>query len=1030
MSRFLALTLFFGSGLTSLIYEVVWMRRLTLTFGHTVMAVSTVVTAFMLGLALGSLLGGRWADSRPRRWLATYGQLEIAIGLWGALSPRLLDSVDRWVAPNGVFSAFLGALLVLTPPTVLMGATLPVLSRVMVRELAEMGLGLSWLYGSNTLGASLGAALAGWWMLPTLGLTRSLLLTAAASVTLGAVAWAAARGPKDRPPRPGTEPAPIRAPGGLAAAMALAGIASMGLQLAWTRALAQLMGSSTYAFSTILALFLAGMGLGSGLLSICWFARRPGPRHLAGLLILTGAMAGASHAVLGALPDLALRLKPMLSPDLPRMLASSALLAGLVVLPATLLMGLSLPLAAVLESERLERLGRSLSLVYSVNTLGCILGASAVGFFGIPRLGVQTTLLLSAGAYLAAALLVWPRPAVGLAALAVAAGLFGLPAWSLARMGSAPGLYREVPVREPAFYRDGLSCTVTLLFDENGGPVLKVNGKTDASLYPGDLQTQLLCGYLPGFLHPRPERVAVIGLGSGLTAHALATFPALRALDVAELEPAVVEAGRYWSGFNGRLLQDPRLEIFPTDGRTFILSQPEGYDVIASEPSNPWIAGVANLFTTEFYRVCRQRLRPGGIMCQWLQLYGLSDREMRRILTTFFQVFPHGGVWQSAQGDLLLVGSEQPVELDLERVAGLYRTVPVLRRDLCSIELYRPETVAGLYVLDRETALRKLSLTPLNTDDLPLLEFSAPLSFSQSTASAMNWEVLAAARGSEPLLPPGVPDTPANRIGAGFAWIRLGRHADIRRLTRYRDLPDCRLVAARSAELLGDANAELLYKEALEEAPDDPLTLWLVAVGRIRAGQLEVARQLLERLERHPLFGFEEPVMLEHSNVLLRLNRGPEALQWARAATRLEGASFLAWTKLAQVQQSQGLSAEALQSFEAALRQNDCYVPARAGRAEILASLQRFGEAEEAFRALLELRPQEAGAWFNLGVCLERDGRPGEARRAYQKVLLLEPGHPRALARLKELSLRETSAELAEGRAWCLSGRYSSPGTR
>ncbi len=614
----------------------------------------------------------------------------------------------------------------------------------------------------------------------------------------------------------------------------------------------------------------------------------------------------------------------------------------------------------------------------------------------MPELGVQLTLKLSAGLYLVAALVVTLRPLAVLAALALGAGIAWLPPWNLAHLQSGAGLYDKAALPDaPAFYRDGLSSTVSVEVDAEGEMSLRVNGKVDASLHPLDLGTQNLLGYLPGFLHQNPRRIAVIGLGTGLTVRALANFPEVEQLDVVEIEPAVVEAGQLWAGYNGRVLQDPRVRLHLTDGRNFIHTASGKLDVIVSEPSNPWIAGVGNLYTLEFYRACSDRLGPDGIMAQWFHLYGISETELARVLSTFYAVFPEGGVWETGPGDILLIGSQKPVTLDLTRVRQVLGGSHDARRSLINLELFTPESLAGLYLLDRKAALSLLRTDPLNTDDRPMLEFMAPLSFGRPGLETLNRELLLTVRGAEPLLAPGVERTPANLTRAGQAWVRMQRHPDaFRALAPIKDEPGARLAMARSADLQSDPRAEQLYKQALEDAPQDPATLWQVSRYLIGRGMHGAAEPVLSRLGEIGMEGFEEQILVEHARVLSKMGRSLEALARLAQATRLRFASHVSWLEKGRLEARLGRSREALTSLERALELNRASLGARLARAQTLDSLKLWGEAATAWRGVLELKPDQPRAWSHLARCLRELGKEDEARHALEQVRALQPEHP------------------------------------
>ncbi len=1008
--RKLALGLFFLSGATALIYEVLWTRRLTLTFGHTVLAVSTVVTAFMLGLALGSRSGGRWADRQahggagPDRFLAAYGALEVAIGIWAAFSPWLLAAVEQayfrasaahWPGPALQLVCWTGSLLVLTPPTLLMGATLPVLSRLLVRGQGELTRGFSGLYAMNTLGAALGAAMAGWWMLPTMGFLGSVLATALVNVGVGGLAWRAARRSKE-PFSTGetpSQPSPFQA-SSLGLAMGLAGLAAMVFQLAWTRGLALVLGSSTYGFSTTLAVFLTGLGLGSALVGL---RKRPaGPGQLALVLGLTGLAGALSQFALGYLPHLASQLIRHSSPTVTGIVGPVAVLSAMVILPATVLMGIALPLASAMAAADLERLGRRLSFIYAANTVGCIVGAALGGFVAIPAVGLQPTLKLASCLYVVAACLVvppfWLRWVGALAVNAVLV-IYLLPAWNLAWMAAGTAIYaREGLTREmtpPVFYRDGLSCTVSVDLESPRHVALRVNGKVDASLSFYDMQTMLLLGYVPALICQNPRRAAVIGLGSGFTLHALASVPTLENIDCAEIEPAVVEAGRYFAGYNGHVLEDRRVKIHLADGRTFLQGGLKDLDIIVSEPSNLWIAGVANLYTREFYESCRQRLASGGVMCQWYHIYNSSPEEVETVLATFYSVFPHGSVWQSAESDILLVGSQTPLNVSLDRLRSLWDSSDALRRDFCSIGLYQPEFVLGHYLAGREKLT--FPLAAKNTDDRPLLEYSAPLSLYRADDSGECLRLLMRARGPAPEMPPGISPSPRLWLAAAHVWTILKRPHDLASIrAQIEDLPGLTLFEAQLAQTEPGPRADRLYQQALEEQPEDLLTLFLVARFRFEDRQYGQAEPLLARLARTPLPGCEEWTLLMHAIALENLNRIPESREQLQRATRLGTGASTPWTRLGGLEQRANQQQAAATAYAQALERNQTDMEAWEGYGPALLASGHLQQAVQANRTALLLQPHNVTLLMNLAKSLLASGDP-EANRILERVLELDP---------------------------------------
>lgn len=780
----LILALFVASGATGLVYEVLWTRALSLVFGHTIFAVTTVLAAFMLGLSLGSAILGRLAH-RAGSPLRLYAALEGGIAVSALAVPSLVDAVAPLT--HGLVAAeastltvsltqFCLVLPILLPPTVLMGGTLPVLVRVTGEGTETLDVRAGSLYAANTLGAVAGVAAAGFVLLPALGNRGAGRLAVTANLALAGIAWGLSRRPRlgarvarpDRPLPPERNVPPSTRWAALAA-LTTSGAIAMAGETAWVRALSLVIGSSTYAFTAMLLAYLLGIGLGSA----AYTARAPRPT----LRLLGGIQLGAAGG--GALALLAFRRMPDLFlwgfalSDAPA--AVQALQVGLCILtllPSTLALGATFPCAVALAARPGEEAAGAVGRPYALNTLGAIAGTVLAGFIAIPTLATEGTLraAVAASATIAVLLLAWDRwgasssapgerspdpawrrAAAGLGAVALGVAAIALPAWDRRLLTSGVAIYGETYLNTPGglpaflagerllYYRDGLSATVSVHANPRGR-FLRINGKTDAST--GDMPTQLMLGHLPLLLHPAPRQVFVLGLASGTTAGAVLQHP-VRRVDVVEIEPAMVEAAGFFARENREALRDARLHLHIADARQFLLATPTQYDVIIAEPSNPWIGGMASLFTKEFFALARSRLRPGGLMLQWVHGYGLAPEDLRMIVRSFRAVFPFTTLWGPARADYLLLGAPGPLQLDLatlgERVAGS----PGLRQDLESIGFGIPEALLADFLLGETDLARYAGEGSLNTDDRLPLEFSAPLSLYRETVAENRRAILA-----------------------------------------------------------------------------------------------------------------------------------------------------------------------------------------------------------------------------------------------------------------------------------------------
>jgi spermidine synthase len=755
---------FFLSGMCGLIYQVVWTRALSLIFGHTTFAISTVITAFMGGLALGSHVLGKWADREGgaiaalggSRQFVMYGILELCVGLYCLATPALfavVESVylrfsDLPFHGMSVLRFFL-CCLVLIFPTFCMGGTLPLMTKFLTRRSSELGARLSSLYFINTLGAVAGTFLAGFYLIRTAGLGATLQCAAVINIGIGLLVYVLNRnlGSIDitTPADEGASPLPgdLRL---IVSLFALTGFASMMYEICWTRSLALSLGSSTYAFSAMLTTFLLGIALGSLLYRRYAGTHRFTARDFGLLEIGISIACLLTVPLLGKLPAVFVSLFPFVKKSYDLVLALDFLLSALTMLVPTTLMGFVFPLVGNLAARRIADLGRSVGNIYAVNTAGCILGSFLTGFFIIPLAGIQETLRLAVLLNFIAGIAVLRKDLLRPLHLGAAAAfvllVISMPRWNTAVMNSGVAIYAErmgttglqtaASGERPIFHRDGITTTVSVFSFGENRITLRLNGKADASTAAEDMPTQLLLGYIPALYHPAPRDVFVIGLGSGITAKAVLDFPEVRSAVCAELEPAVVEANRYFTPYNGNVLHNPRMRVVLDDGRNALLAGRSRYDLIISEPSNPWIAGIASLYTREFYGSSLQNLREGGIFCQWLQIYNIQPRDIRMIFKTFFSVFPEGAVWIGSHGDLLLLGSAKPLTLDWGRLEKMYAHPP-FRKAMSEIGLGAPDALFGHYITDAETLSPLFIPAVYNTDDLPILEFSAPMSIYAST---------------------------------------------------------------------------------------------------------------------------------------------------------------------------------------------------------------------------------------------------------------------------------------------------------
>jgi spermidine synthase len=782
--RAVILACFFLSGASGLILEMLWTRMLTLVFGSTTLAVSTVLTAFMGGLGLGSYLAGRFAD-RLKNPVRAYAIAETSIGLYALLVPVVIGhypDLNRWLwSTFGDRYALLSVLRfvasagLLLLPTTLMGATLPILARHFVQhpwELRRAGLRIGTLYAVNLFGAVAGSFFAGFVFLPTFGLRWTNVTAAAFNITLSAAALIAWRVVRRAPPSAtaapleallddaaaaGTiggealPPVPIvdaRSRRAALAAFIVSGATAMTLQVMWTRALAMLIGSSIFSFTIILVAFLIGLGIGSALFGRLSQRTAHPVRWLAGLHLGIAVAVGVSYLVTDRMPFVFTWLLRSTSFGVDTILVCQFVLACFTVLPATILMGGVFPLTIRIAASRLETVGRDVGNAYALNTIGAIVGSFLSGFVTLPKLGLQRGIYVSVvgGLAIAAALFVVApglsrgRRALGVgAAFALALLGLALPRWDLVSFSS--GFFRVSIAREYIsrqvhkkawqdpkliFYEDGTSTTVTV--DQWGKTYsLKNNGKVDAS-NDSDMATQIVVGLLPLLLYEgkTPPKVALVGYGSGVTAGAITQYP-IESLEVVELEPAIYKASHFFDNDNHRPMENPKVTARVGDGRNFLTQRSDRFDVFVSQPSNPWLTGVSNLFTREYFRDVKRRLAPHGLFCQWAQLYEMSPWNIKTIYRTLREEFPYVYVFaaEDLSSDTILIASEEPIKLNLATIERAFRD-PATRAEARRAGLASPHDVVAYLLLGPDELESFTAGSPDNTDDNARIEFSAP----------------------------------------------------------------------------------------------------------------------------------------------------------------------------------------------------------------------------------------------------------------------------------------------------------------
>lgn len=862
--------LLFGSGVCSLVYETVWLRELGLVFGGSTMASGAVVACFVGGLGAGAILGGRRAD-RHSRPLLLYSQVEAVVAASAAISPLLLRCVRvAYVASGGtrVLGSVGGAAMrlvlaaaVFAIPTFSMGVTLPAVATAVERTEDGPRRVVAVLYGANTLGAVTGCVLSTFFLLETFGTRRTLWIACCVNAVVSIVAVGVAR--VAPPPRSARHDARARRPPAKAwlplVAAGITGFVFCLMELVWYRMLGPLLGGSVFTFGLILALALLGVGLG-GTAYGTWAASRPATvAAFAWSCLLEAACLGIPLALGDRLAVLAALLRPIGGLFFALHVASWVVLAGAVVTPAAFVAGVQFAILIGLLGRGNEDVGRDVGLIYGANTLGAIAGSLAGGFGLIPlltapgcwRLSVWLLLAVGAGA---TALHARRRPTAAFGpvvagALAIACVCFPGPteAWRHSPIGA--GRVDPQVLRTPNGVRDwvhlrrrvvgwqaeGRESSVAI--DYETGLAFYVNGKDDGNAR-SDAGTTVMLGLLGAMLHPRPTRAMVIGLGTGETAGWLAAIDTVTNVDVAELEPAVLEVARRADVVNAHALANPKVHIEIGDARELLLTSKQTYDLVASEPSNPYRAGVASLFTREYYEAVAAHLDTDGLFTQWLQGYDVDPRTVQTVYATLAAVFPEVETWELSSGDMVLVAGKKEIRHDLAQVRARMTEEPYKRAVGLSWRATDVESFFSHFVATSGFARRiaRQEADGINTDDRNIVEFGFARSVGTGRVLFSVDDVRRAARAvgeSRPSLTGGTVDW--DRVDDGVIDAYLGDGAQPTYPNVASSERGHRLAALRAADE-GHALRAIGEWRAQSRSPEGPTEMAMIASATAELG--------------------------------------------------------------------------------------------------------------------------------------------------------------------------------------------------
>ncbi len=829
-ARWLFAASFFLSGGCALIYQIVWSKHLQYVFGSTTEAVGTVLAVFMAGLGAGAYFFGPRID-RTKSPLRLYALLEIGIGVYGLAGLFLLRGATALFAAFGELSEPVSTLLklvlatvVLLPPSLLMGATFPALLRGVSRTVQGARRNVGLFYAVNLLGALSGALAAGIVLIPVYGLTRSSWVAAAVNFAIGTATWFAAGHveresvqetvPEDGAPT--TSGVELRY---LQLGLFVSGASVMTFEIVITRVLVLVFGVSAYAFTVVLAVFLLGLGLGA-LIYERWVAWRPvRTLQFATLQLVLTAVGAALIALLPGVPRWVLYLRQIPGLGFWELLAGKALLATVLVLPLAIVAGLGLPILIGTLVSEVGKVGRVVGRAYLINTMGAIAGSLVTGFALIGWLGTDGTLravlfvnlLVGVGGYVLLGRSAGSRVRALAGAVLILTALVSLDRWSPRLFinsdtdGSHTVAVTPLAVEEQLrstpnrvlFFAEGRNATVAVTETPTVRSLL-VNAHPDGSDSDDDMATQVMLAVIPLTLHPAPRDVLVIGFGTGVSVRSAARLEEVEHIDAVEIEPAVLAAAPLFHHINGAVEQDPRVRVHLTDARTFTATTRQRYDVIVSEPSNPWRAGVANLYTADFFETLDDLLRDDGVFAQWMHLYFVRDAELRMVLRTMLETFAEIQVWWLDAGNIAILTSQQPLRLQPQRVRelldGEFREDRVRFAKLATVDEFY-----GRLLLDTAGVRDFVGDDgPVHSDDRPYLEYRAPRGLLE--ADGLNTLRLVAAKLEHKTL---TAPTTGSPVPEANGWLAVAA------MFEALELPDEQVESTRRAVASGDPLARV-----------------------------------------------------------------------------------------------------------------------------------------------------------------------------------------------------------------------------
>ncbi len=741
---------FFLTGFSSLVYEIIWVRQLSLIFGSTVYAVSVVLAAFMGGLALGSFYFGKLAD-RSKNVTCLFALTQIGTGITAfvisIIIPRL-TALYPFILKNTLPATFLISALsfvftftLILIPTIFIGGTFPLMVKMYIKLLDRARVDLGNIYAINTIGSVIGVLATGFLLISLLGLSKTVLIAALFNLTLGIIFYLI----KMEKSEPRSAPAEVKSrphPGNLLNilifAIGLSGFAALGYEVIWARILSIFFQNTVYSFSIILASFLSGIAIGSYIFSRFIAKIKNNLLTLVLLELFLGLFVLILLQILPELPAIVLKFTRGAEMSWVSATIFQFTILFFIFLPATIIMGIIFPMVLGIVAQNLGSFGQKVGLVYSANTTGAIIGSLTAGFILIPLLGIYAGNKILAWLNILiglSILLIYIRPLTrsilsGAASLIVLSLIFTLIKGNLILPPSIKlGLNSQLKL---LFYKETLAGTVTVAENKSTGVrSCFINNSAVCGTTYDALKAVRMLGSLPILLHRDPQDILVIGFGIGITTATIAQFNVDR-IDCVEICPAVAEASRFFADYNQQVLRNPKVNLIEADGRNFLLLSKKRYDVISCDPTHP-LLGCGSLYTKEYFTLCRAKMKPGGIVCQYLPLHKISLADFESIIKSFNEVFPNTTIWMALTHGIMLGRLDSaPIDysvfsqrLDNNRLNPLFEF----------LNFSPPVQFLSTFIMDEATVLKFIKDAKINTDDLPMVEFSGSRSLNKETWS-------------------------------------------------------------------------------------------------------------------------------------------------------------------------------------------------------------------------------------------------------------------------------------------------------